>query len=502
MSEDAYSYQVPVRRAIVNNRDPLGRMSLYYPDSGAGGSVMPPPILGGATTGFHTMPNIADEVAILSEWPNRPFASISVVERNQLSLLPTLAPGESVTIAADGRQVGYLKSDGSTLLYNKPSGASVAVATSGNVSIVTPAAGSIVLNAGVGGTIVATGATILNQALTVTGATQLNATLGVAGATILSSTLGVTGATTLSTTLAVTGVTTLSGNVQQAISSPAWVITAAGGGQFSGALTGIGGSLKLGTAQMQGQLDMNGYTVVNVPSISALTTMTLASGGAMLLQAAGGSNITLSTTGTVVASNGMAVNGTLTVGGVATMNSTTNLNGGSTVFGGIISSANGTAYVRLDPLGNATLAGTVNTGPLNTSGALNLNNNTLNGLSAMNGSGAIALTSTGGNNITLSTTASVVVTTNMFIGGTLYGNGHPLNLNSVSMSGQLDMGNQSIIGVFSIKGYVGSGILTLDLQNQNLAFSNIVNGGPKSGTSFGALKIDVAGNPYYIPYYT
>lgn len=421
MEDNAYSYQVPVRRAIVNNRDPLGQISLYFPDSGAGGSVMPPPVLGGATTGFHTMPNIADEVAILHEWPNRPFAAISVVEKNQLSLLPSLAPGESVTIAADGRQVGYLKSDGSTLLYNKPSGATITVATSGNVTVATPAAGNIALNAGSGGTITGTGAATLNQ------------------------------------TLAVTGVTTLSGNVQQAAGGGTWGVTAAGVATFG----------TLGAA--------------------ATTVTTLHATGAATLDS------TLGVTGT-------STLGTLNAGSTGltalTVTGTTSLNGSSTVFAGVFSANSGTAFVRLDQSGNATLAGTVSTGPLN------INSNTLSGLATMNGSGAITLTSTGGSNINITTTGNVNVTNSIGIGGSLNGIGHSLNVGAMAMGGQIDMGNQSIIGIFSLKGYSGSGILNLDLQNQALKFSTVVNGGSKSGTSSNSIQISVGGSTFYIPYYT
>ena len=516
MEENSYSYQVPVRRAIVNNRDPLGRLSLYFPDSGAGGSVMPPPILGGATTGFHTMPNIADEVAIFHEWPNRPFACISVVEKNQLSLLPTLAPGESVTIAADKRQVGYLKSDGSTLLYNKPSGTAITVAASGNVSIVTPAAGSIVLNAGVGGTIVATGITTLNQSLTVT------------------------------------GVTTLSGNVQQAVASPAWTISAAGAAAFAGTLSGLPAPLKIGASQMQGQLDMNSFGIITVPTIassstlgitatgqmsltssggvsfsclssffgvSAATNVTLVSGTSMTLQAYGSSTISLSTGGTVAITNAatiggtlgvtglsslaaLNISGTLTASGTSNLNGTTNLNGGSTVFAGVFSSNSGTAFVRIDQSGNTTLAGTINTGSINAAGSINLSGNSLNGLASMNGNSAITFTSTGGGNITLSTGGSVNVTNSMNIGGSLNGLGHALNLGGVAMSGQLDMGNSSIVNVFQIIGSAGGGgFLRLDLSNQTLNFNNAVTGGSRGGST-DSLKVSVNGATYYIPCFT
>src|SRR5487761_2500765 len=135
-------------------------------------STAPParPFLGGLSSGFHTVPNMYDEVLVVNEDHNFPGGSVSTTTNPQF--LPSLGLGESAVYHSDLRVGLHLENTGLTFLFSKPGATTWTIDGSGNLSA-SGASPTGVLTAGISGSIAISGNSARGTISLLTGTTGM-----------------------------------------------------------------------------------------------------------------------------------------------------------------------------------------------------------------------------------------------------------------------------------------------------------------------------------------
>ena len=171
---------------IVAHVKTNGQLDVQSHDSGI--SVSPAPyrsFVGSPTAGFHGVPNLGDNVALIFGPNNKVLAAVPILSPdNTLGVvMPSLNAGESGQFHSDGRVADYLPNSGGATLYEDPTN---------NLSFTATALGFVmnlllsVLNLVVGGTLNVTGLTTLSTLAvaglaTLTGGATMGANLAMGG---------------------------------------------------------------------------------------------------------------------------------------------------------------------------------------------------------------------------------------------------------------------------------------------------------------------------------
>lgn len=167
---------------IVRHAKTTGVLDVLAHDSGI--SVVPAPyrpFLGSAESGFHSAPQLGDNVVLLFGPNNRVLAAVSMLspDNTKKRVMPTLNPGESGQYHKDGRVADLLPNSGGATLYSDPAHSvsllanTLGFAVTGKIvgGDIQAATAEVSGNETVGGTLGVTGA------VTVTG--QVNANGGI-----------------------------------------------------------------------------------------------------------------------------------------------------------------------------------------------------------------------------------------------------------------------------------------------------------------------------------
>jgi len=196
----------------------------------------------------------------------------------------SLSVSGASTLSGNTSVGGTLGVTGATTLSNT---LTVSGATNLGSSLSVSGASTLSGNTSVGGTLGVTGATTLSNTLTVSGATDLGSSLSVSGASTLSGntsvggTLGVTGATTLSNTLTVSGATNLGSSLSVSGASTLSGNTSVGGTLGVSGNTALNANTTLGDASGDA-VTINAATVTapNLPTGTG-TTFVMSNAGAL-----------------------------------------------------------------------------------------------------------------------------------------------------------------------------------------------------------------------------
>ena len=192
------------------------------------------------------------------------------------------------------------------------------------------------------GTLDTTGATTINNNLTVTGTSTLSGATTVSGAatihgtTTLNDTLTVSGATTVNNNLTITGTSTLSG-----------ATTVSGAATIHGATTINNNLIVTGTSTLSGATTVSGAL-----SVAGATTLTgaVTGHGTSTLQ-------TLNVTGNTNMTGNLNTTGKLTVSGASTINNNLDVTGTVDVTGSVTLNSNLTVSGNTDITGTLTVIG-------------------------------------------------------------------------------------------------------------------------------------------------
>jgi len=331
------------------------------------------------------------------------------------------------------------------------------------------------------GTLDTTGATTINNTLTVTSTSTLNA-LNVTGATTVSGAATIHGTTTLNDTLTVSGATTLTGaaSLKDNLTVDG-ATTLSGATTVSGALTVAGATTLTGAASLKDNLTVSGtttltgaaslkdnLTVDGTTTLSGATTVSgaLTVAGATTLTGAASLKDNLTVDGATTLSGATTVSGALTVAGATTLTGAASLKDNLTVDGATTLSGATTVSGALSVAGATTLSGaTTVSGALSVAGATTLTGAvTGHGTSTLN-----ALNVTGNTNITgnLTTTGQLTVSGASTINNNLDVTGTVDVTGSVTLNSNLTVsGNTTITGTLTVTGdtvlgansYVGSSV--------------------------------------------
>jgi|GEM_PF-6787211 len=269
-----------------------GQLALTYTESGVGGPPVPRVFLGGVSSGFHSVPQIGDQVLTLYESAMNPFPQQTISTTDTPNLLPTLNTGESGIYHHDGRIAAQLLNTGVSVLlqdfshvglpqlYYDPAVPGWTLSSNGS-GLGAPNA-SMTLAGTSGSTGIVLTAHKLPILLTCTG-------LGAGPITLSSSTIAFNGNTTNTGTLTVTGLSTLTGGATLGADLDAqthnlknvgfisdgatagsgnWSIDSSGNALLAGTIGVTGLATLTAGASLGANLQMNSHTMLSVASIS------------------------------------------------------------------------------------------------------------------------------------------------------------------------------------------------------------------------------------------
>ena len=327
------------------------------------------------------------------------------------------------------------------------------------------------------GTLTVTGATTLNNNLTVTGAstlqgnTNLNGTLTVTGVSVyqgagsFNSTLTVTGATTLNNNLTVTGASTLQGNVNMN-----GTLTVTGATTLNNNLTVTGATTLQGNSNLNGNLTVTGATTLQ-GTMSVSTTISSGSTTFNLLN-------TTVTNANVLGAGDTIIIGSSTAGGSTTIrNAGTSINGTLTVTGATTLQGAATLQGNVSLNGNLTV-----TGATTLQSTLAVGGNTISSSQT-----TFNLLNTTVTNANVLGAADTVV-----LGSANAGSTSTIRSARTVLNGQLSVtGTTTIGGFLSVGSTVSSGSSTISLFNTTVTSANVLGAAQQ-------ISLGTVGNSSYI----